>query len=50
MTLDRDQEAEKLVEEAKAEEAKATYPTCPSCHLEIQPDAPRCPHCGRSLV
>lgn len=50
MLNDREQEGDRRAEEAKATEAKAGYPTCPKCHLEIQADAPRCPHCGHSLI
>lgn len=49
MLDERGKEAEKLVQEAKVDEAKAGYPTCPHCHLEIQPEASTCPHCGHTL-
>jgi uncharacterized paraquat-inducible protein A len=50
MFIDREKEPDKLVEEAKVEQAKSGYPTCPHCHMEIQADASRCPHCQHDLT
>ena len=48
--IEHEKEVEKLVEEGKAEKAQSGYPRCPACHMEIQPDASACPHCGRDLT
>lgn len=47
MFIDREKE---MVEEEKVDQAKSGYPTCPGCHLEVEPDASPCPHCGRDLT